>query len=113
MSSFADPATLPERACANPSLARNGARPMPKNLDAYQRAPHAAKPGALAFEAANELEALLVVAESARSDVDAYDCALVDLAVEIGDNALAELDGADVEAIARDVVARLRTKAVK
>lgn len=105
---FADPDTLPERS-AETAIARNYT--MPVNLEAHLKAPHQPKPGEYADAAAVDLEAKLVIAEASRGNAADYDYALSDLSTEIGDMALAELDGADVEAIARDVIERLRAKA--
>ena len=104
---FADPSTQPERACACPTLAKNGSI----NLQAHAKAPHQPQPGEYADAAAVDLEAKLVIAEASRSSVADYDLALSDLSTEIGDMALAELDGADVEYVAACVIARLRAKA--
>lgn len=81
----------------------------PINLEAHRAA---SPPDSYALECAASLEALLVVAEAARG-TDAYADALEAVFLDLSDHALAELDGAEVEAVARDVIARLRAKGAK
>lgn len=84
----------------------------PINLEAHAKAPHTPKPGAAAARAADELDALLVIAEHER-DPEYKVVALDNVCTSPGGiaDALGYLDGADVEYIARCVIDRLRAKA--